>query len=58
MVALLRQELDAVRGGGSYICGVQHVSELEYLSPARLQQLHAQLRRDLERLEKVCLLLC
>jgi len=51
MITLLRQELDAVRGG--YIVGMQHVNELEFLPPARLQQLHVQLRRDLERLEKV-----
>jgi hypothetical protein len=52
MVTLLRQQLEAIHGG-SYICGLQRVSELEYLPPARLQQLHGQLRRDIDTLEKV-----
>jgi hypothetical protein len=52
MVGLLQQQLEAIHGG-AYISGLQRASELEYLPPARLQQLHGQLRRDLDTLEKV-----
>lgn len=56
MVNILRQDLEAMRGG-PYMSGLQRVSELDYLPPARLQQLHGQMRRDLDALEKVFIVL-